>query len=279
MISLARSIQQFHGRKYLVEPAYEQQLKELGIYATMDWVNYSGGQIVSDSPTTRCRRVSTKDGSAYYFKRYICPTQRGIQFWMRPGKAAVEVWAYQKLVALGIPTIEIVAFGEQRVLGILKSAFMVSRAVPDSQNLEDFALNRWHQMSEPLRRKTYNKISHQLAHQIRTAHKGRFFHHDLKWRNILVRREESGNYSTVWIDAPRASTMLFRQRRGVIVDLAGLARLAVSLLSTNDRMRFICKYLGQERRPGDAKHLYKEVAKNLNRRPPEPISPPPRCSC
>lgn len=262
----------------MVEPAYERQLKEVGVCAAMDWVNYSSGELVSDSPSTRCRRVTAEDGTAYYFKRYICPTQRGIQFWMRPGKAAVEVWAYRQLEALKIPTIEVVAFGEHRILGILKSTFVVTRAVPESKNLKDFALNHWYQMPEPTRRQVYNEISNQLVEQARMAHLGRFFHHDLKWRNILVRRKENGHYSTVWIDAPRASTMPFRQRRGVVVDLACLARLAISLLSTYDRMRFVCRYLGKGRRPGDAKRLYREVAGNLNRRPPNPISLPQRSS-
>ena len=273
MISLARRIQLFHGRKFLVESADEQQLKELGINATMDWANYSGGQLVSDSPTTRCRRVSTEDGSTYYFKRYYCSVKNSLLFWMRPGKAAVEVWAYRQLAMLGIPTIEVVAFGEHRVLGMLKSAFIVTRAIPDSQDLDRFALDSWYQMPEPMRRQVYDEISSQLVEQVRQAHKGCFFHHDLKWRNILIQKKGE-HYSTVWIDAPRASTMSFRERRGAVVDLAGLARIAVSLLSVYDRMRFIWKYLGKERKPGDAKQLYRKVSANLSRRPPKPVSLP-----
>jgi Lipopolysaccharide kinase (Kdo/WaaP) family len=275
MINLARRIQLFSGRKFLVEADYERQLRELGIHADMDWVNYPGGELVSDSPTTRCRRITSADGSAFYFKRYICPFQRGIQFWMRPGKGAVEVWAYRQLQALGIPTLDIVAFGEERVLGVLQSNFLISRAVPNSQDLDHFALNSWYQMPEPMRRQAYNEVSSHLIMQTRRAHKARFFHHDLKWRNILVRKQDN-HYSTVWIDAPRASKMRLRKARGAIVDLSGLARIAVSLLSVYDRMRFIWKYLGRGRRPGDSKRLYRKVAANLSRRPPDPIQMPAR---
>jgi hypothetical protein len=268
-------MQIFHGRRFLIEPGCEPQLGEMGINAGMDWVNFASGQLVSDSPTTRCRRISAADGGAFYFKRYHFPFQRGIQFWMRPGKAAVEVWAYRQLAALGIPTLEVVAFGEERALGVLKSNFLVTRAVPDSQDLYRFAMDAWYPMPEPMRRQVYREVSNQLVGQVRRAHKGRLFHHDLKWRNILVQKQ-GDHYATVWIDAPRASRMQFRGRRGAIVDLAGLARIAVSLLSVYDRMRFVCRCLGKGRKPGDAKRLYRQVAANLGRRPPRPIPLPPR---
>ncbi len=270
MIKLARSIQCFSGRKFLIEKDFEHQLAELGVDAEMDWVNYSGGELVSDSPTTRCRRITSADGAAFYFKRYICPFRRGIQFWMRPGKGAVEVWAYRQLRELGIPTLDIVAFGEERVFGVLKSNFLISLAIPDSQDLEDFALNGWYQMPEPERQQVYSDIASCLVAQTAKAHKACFFHHDLKWRNILVRKEDS-RYTTVWIDAPRASRMRLRKSRGVAVDLSGLSRIAISLLSVYDRMRFIVRYLGRGRRPGDAKRLYQKAAANLSRRPPDPI--------
>ncbi len=273
MINIARRIQIFSGRKFLVETPYEQRLIELGIHADMDWVNYSGGELISDSPTTRCRRIVSSDGAAFYFKRYICPFRRGIQFWMRPGKGAVEVWAYRQLLELGIPTLDIVAFGEERVFGVLKSNFLISLAVPDSQDLDNFALNSWYQMPEPMRRQIYNEITSCLVEQTAKAHQAGFFHHDLKWRNILVRKEGS-RYTTVWIDAPRASKMWLRRGRGAVVDLSGLSRIAISLLSIYDRMRFMVRYLGRRRRPGDAKRLYQKVAANLNRRPPDPIKLP-----
>lgn len=274
MINISRRIQQFSGRRFLVDAACELQLGELGIHAEMDWVNYAAGELVSDSPTTKCRRITAADGSVFYFKRYICSVKRGIQFWMRPGKGAVEVWAYRQLQALGIPTLEIVAFGEERKLGALRSNFLVSRAVPDSMNLSEFALRHWYRMPEPLRRQVYAEIADQLVTQTRTAHRARFFHHDLKWRNILVHKED-GRYATVWIDAPRASKMRLRRGRGAIVDLAGLARVAISLLSVYDRMRFVVRYLGSGRSPGEAKRLYRKVAANLSRRPPDPIRLPP----
>ncbi len=270
MLHLKRRMQQFHGRKFLSKPGFEQQLSEMGIHADMDWANFSAGELISASPATRCYRVVLADGSAFYYKRYIGSIKRAMRFWMRPGKAAVEVWAYRKLAALNIPSLDVAAFGEQRFLGVMQSSFLLTRAVPNAQDLDHFALNEWYQMAEPMRRQVYQEISHCLLKQMQVAHKGHFFHHDLKWRNILVQKKGS-HYATVWIDAPRASTMPLRKRRGVVVDFSGLARIAISLLSVYDRMRFIYKYLGRGRKPGDAKRLYQEVAANLGRRPPKPL--------
>ena len=275
MLYLTRRMQRFHGRKFLSEPDFEQQLNEMGVHADMDWANFSAGELISDSPATRCYRVVLADGSTFYYKRYVGSIRRAMRFWMRPGKAAVEVWAYRKLAALKIPSLDVVAFGEQRFLGVMRSSFLITRAVPNTQDLDQFALDDWYQMAEPMRRQVYQEISNCLLRQMRVAHKGGFFHHDLKWRNILVQKED-GHYSTVWIDAPRASTMPLRERRGVVVDFSGLARIAVSLLSVYDRMRFIYKYLGSERKPGDATQLYREIAANLGRRPPKPIVLPAR---
>ncbi len=275
MLHLARRMQRFHGRRFLLDPGYGPQLGEMGIHADMDWANFSAGELISDSPATRCYRVVLNNGDIFYYKRYVGSIRRAMRFWMRPGKAAVEVWAYRKLAALGIPSLDVIAFGERRFFGVMRASFLITRAVPNSQDLDRFALDKWYQMAEPMRRRVYQEISSSLLEQMRVAHKGGFFHHDLKWRNILVQKKGE-HYSTVWIDAPRASTMPLRERRGAVVDFAGLARIAISLLSVYDRMRFIAKYMGNERKPGDAKRLYQEVAANLGRRPPKPLVLPSR---
>ena len=275
MITLARHVQVFHGQKFLVDPAWRERLAALNIAPDRGWSQAVGDGLVSTSPSTKCYRMVLPEGGTVYFKRYTYPLKKLLEFWLRPGKCAVEAWAYGRLHELGIPSLDVVAFAERRVLGMLVATCIVTREVPDTQELGKFALNSWYQMPEPERGQVYSEIASQLVEQLRKAHRGNFFHHDLKWRNILV-QHRNGHYTTVWIDAPRASAMRFRRRRGVVVDLSGLARYAVSLLSKYDRMRFVWRYLEGERRPGDAKRLYREVAQHLDRRPPRPLKLPPR---
>jgi tRNA A-37 threonylcarbamoyl transferase component Bud32 len=275
MITLARHVQVFHGQRFLVDPAWKERLGMVGIACDRDWARLVGEKLVSTSPSTKCYRMVLPDAEVIYFKRYTYPLRKILEFWLRPGKCAVEVWAYGRLQSLGIPTLDVVAFGERRILGMLTATFIVTREVPDSEELGKFVINTWCRMPEPERRRVYNEIAAQLIEQVRIAHRGGFFHHDLKWRNILVQKQD-GRYATVWIDAPRASRMRFRERRGIMVDLSGLARIAVSLLSKYDRMRFVWRYLDGGRKAGDAKRLYQDVAQHLGRRPPKPLKLPPQ---
>jgi tRNA A-37 threonylcarbamoyl transferase component Bud32 len=268
MIALTRSVQVFHGESFVIDPSWREILHRAGIGKGSDWATISIGERVSGSPHSGCFRVELEDGKVIYFKRYSYPSNRWFEFMFRPGKAAVEAWAYYTLKLLGIPTLEVVAFGERRIFGYLVSSFIVTREVPDAQDLRKYGSEIWFHMSEDERKRVYKDVSWQLTQQMRKAHAAGFFHHDLKWRNILLQQKDN-HFLPVWIDAPRASSMRLRQRRGVVVDLSGLARIAISLLSKYDRMRFVCSYLGDTRRPGDASRLYREVASHLGRRMPK----------
>jgi serine/threonine protein kinase len=273
MINLSRSVQVVHGSRFLVEPAWRERLAAIGIAGDLNWTRVVGDQLLSSSPATKCYRTTLEEGSVVFFKRYVYPRKFWLEFWMRPGKSAVETWAYRRLQELGIPTLDVLAFGERRILGMLIATFLVTREVPEASELRTFAIEVWSRMPAQQKRSVYRQISQSLIAQLQVAHNNGFFHHDLKWRNILI-QQQGDSYTPVWIDAPRASRMRFRRRRGIVVDLSGLARIAVSLLSKYDRMRFVCGYLGRDRDPGEAKRLYRQVARHLGRRPPQPVSLP-----
>lgn len=267
MIALARSVQTFNGAIFFADPVWQERLSRVGLSKGLSWDNVTVGKRVSGSPHSSCFRVELEDGEVVYFKRYVYPAKRWFEFMLRPGKAAVEAWAYSTLKQLGIPTLDVIAFGERRVFGTLASSFIVTREVPDTQDLSKYGPEVWCHLPEDERRRVYQDISKQLIKQMQKAHGADFFHHDLKWRNILLQESESG-MTPVWIDAPRASRMRLRRHRGIVVDLSGLARVAISLLSKYDRMRFVCRYLGSARKPGEASGLYRDVARHLGRRMP-----------
>ncbi len=268
-----RRVHCMQGEVVQVDEDWREALAELGVGPGLDWSGVVGDQLVSSSPATKCYRTKLADGRVVYFKRYVYPKKKWLEFWMRPGKAAVEFWAYKRLQQLAISTLDVVAFGERRFLGMLLATFVLTPEVPDTVELERFARETWCYLPRAERQRIYREISGQLLAQIRVAHNGRFFHHDLKWRNILLQKKQ-GHYSPVWIDAPRASRMRWRTRRGIVADLSGLARIASSLFSNYEMMRFLCRYLGPQRRPGEAKRLFRDVAAHLGRRKPKPINLP-----
>jgi tRNA A-37 threonylcarbamoyl transferase component Bud32 len=267
MIDLTRSVQIFHGVKFLVDLSWQKRLERIGLAEGLSWDKLAVGERVSGSPHSSCFRIELEDGEVVYFKRYVYPPNRWFEFMLRPGKAAVEAWAYATLKKLGIPTLEVLAFGERRIFGALVASFIVTREVPETLDLSRYGPEVWYHLPEDERRRVYQEVSGRLIKQMRKAHAADFFHHDLKWRNILLQKGEDG-FMPVWIDAPRASRMRLRRHRGIVVDLSGLARIAISLLSKYERMRFVCKYLGDSRQPGDASRLYRDVARHLGRRMP-----------
>jgi tRNA A-37 threonylcarbamoyl transferase component Bud32 len=267
MIALTRSVQVVHGEKLIVDSAWRERLELIGIGKNLPWDQLTTGERVSGSPHSRCFRVELGDGEVVYFKRYVYPPKRWFEFMFRPGKAAVEAWAYSTLKQLGIPTLEVVAFGETRVFGSLTSSFIVTREVSNTQDLSRYGPEVWYHLPEIERKRVYQEVSGRLIEQMQSAHDAGFFHHDLKWRNILLQKRDDG-LMPVWIDAPRASRMRLRRHRGIVVDMSGLARIAITLLSKYDRMRFVCKYLGDSRKPGEASRLYRDVANHLGRRMP-----------
>lgn len=275
MHTFSRRPQILHGEYFAVDKPWLVALEAAGIASGRKWIQAVGDRLVSFSPATRCFHCRLKDQRSVYFKRYVYSKKHWLEFWMRSGKASVEVFAYQQLAKLGIPTLTPVAYGEYRRFGMLLATCVVTVEVANAVELRKFATDTWYLMPEPQRSEVYREITRKLVKQLRTAHAANFFHHDLKWRNILIRKDESG-YTPVWIDAPRADIKHLRRKRGIMVDLSGLARMAVSMLSVYARMRFICQYLGRERKPGDAKRLFLQVAKHLSRRPPKPVPLPDR---
>ena len=271
MLCNARKLHTLHGEVWRIEPGWQSRLAGVEITPQTAWSEYVGDELVSQSQrVTTCYRCDLPDGGSVYFKRYVYPQGHGFDFWLRPAKSAVECWAYSRLHALGIPTLDVVAFGERRRFGMLRAGCIVTRGIVDVVDLATFAETVWCHWPRLRRRQAAHAIAGRLLMQARKVHQSGLFHHDLKWRNLLI--DPSGDpESLVWIDAPRASTMPGRRRRGVYTDLSGLARIAISLFSRTDLMRFLRLYLGPEDSRAARRQLFRDVQRHLGRRMPKPF--------
>lgn len=267
MIPARRCAHIFHGEKIWYAEGWQPPLERAGIAKGNHWARLTPGQFISGgSPITNCYRVELDNGAVGYFKRYVYDKPRP-QFWMLPSKAAVEVFGYDFMRRHGMEVPEVVAYGEQRRHGTLFAAFIVTREIPDTINLMEFARDQWFAMPEPERSATYAQIAGRLCTQVRTMHAAGFFHHDLKWKNILLRHDANG-WHPIWIDCPRAAHVRLRKRRSVIIDLGRLGRLAGHYLSVKQQLRWLHAYLGPHAGKKDVKKLYYEVKAYLDRRGP-----------
>jgi tRNA A-37 threonylcarbamoyl transferase component Bud32 len=260
-----------NGNRLYFEDGWEDRLKEIGLLQGSRWHTLEPGPLVTGSVVVNTYRVPLSSGAAVYFKRYVYNNK--YRYFLQQSRAANEVYCYQQLADIGIQTLEPLVLGEIREFGRLIAACVVTREVPDAPSLDEFARQHWCKLPQAERSRVYREISAEIISQLQRAHRNKFFHFDLKWRNILVRRDADGHYRCTWIDCPRGRYMRLRPGRGQLVDLSGLARLALSYLSRSQRLRFIYAYLGDQASRRQARHLFMKIDRHLSRRMPRVFDP------
>jgi len=260
-----------NGNRLYFEDGWEDRLKEIGLLQAGQWHTLVPGILVTGSVVVNTYRVPLSSGAAVYFKRYVYNNK--YRYFMQQSRAANEVWSYRQLADIGIPTIRPLVLGEIREFGCLIATCIVTEEVPDALSLDDFALQHWRKLPRPERSRVYREISMEIISQLQRAHGRKFFHFDLKWRNILVHRDADGCYRCTWIDCPRGRYMYLRPGRGQLVDLSSLARWALSYLSRTQRLRFIYHYLGERASRKRVRRLFMKVDRHLSRRMPVTFNP------
>jgi len=275
MIELSRLAQAIHGESIKIEHAWKEKLALLGIKPGLDWRDIKFENVVATGgkarSINRCYRVELDNGEAIYFKRYLYLKPKP-QFWMMPSKAAIEVWGYNQLRSMGLETPEVLAYGEHRSLGRLYAAFIVTKEINNTVDMEKFAHDNWYFMPKPEQDRIYHQLSKQIMHIAHTMHAHNFYHHDFKWRNILVQKN-SDDYKAILIDGPRASIKHLRKARGELVDIAGLARIAKFYLRRTEQLRWLRDFCGDADK---AKILFRKIQKYMSTR--EPVDPRPTSS-
>ena len=268
-----RSVTIFNGEVRFIDQQWQAELGNAGLTANDDWSNLSPGVAVSESEITNCYKITLSDGRCIFFKRYTYPKSKQFRYWMRAGKAQVEVFGYAQLKKLGIPTLNVVAFGEKRLFGKLLTTYIVTEAVDNSIDLQQFAREVWFDLPKSQRSKIYLNLRAQIFEQLNRVHSARFFHQDLHWRNILV-TEENGEYKTIWIDCPRSAyrKLAINAKHGQMVDLSCLARRSLDYLSRSERYRALCEYLKLNNQGWTNRSLFKEIQAHHVRSPNPPKS-------
>ncbi|HMJ91343.1 MAG TPA: lipopolysaccharide kinase InaA family protein [Candidatus Acidoferrum sp.] len=229
-----------------IESQFEPMLRALGLssFETITKHFTHGSMTRGEVFVTPARLNANATSMDVFFKlyRHERPSWR---FWKRDSKARREFQNYRQLETLGVPVAQRVAVGEQRdVIGRLKSAFIITVAVPGARTLIEFA------QDQPMRAGRL-RIYAELSRAVRVMHEANFFHHDLVWRNVLV--NERGEI--VLIDCPRGGVSHFGKERRRLRDLASLDKSAWKFCRRTERLRFLLAYLGKTRVDDEARTL------------------------
>ncbi len=131
-----------NGNRLYFEDGWEDRLKEIGLLQNSRWHTLEPGALVTASPHVNTYRVPLSNGDAVYFKRYEYSSRKN-RYFLQQSRAANEVYCYQQLAAIGIPTLKPLVLGEIREFGRLIAACVVTEEVPDAPSLDNFARQQW----------------------------------------------------------------------------------------------------------------------------------------
>ena len=209
------------------------------------------GQRITFDPLSELIKV-TREGVDYYVKRYR-NNGRGFRAWLPQTRIQGEWQNLQRFKEWGISTAEVVAYGQQRTWGKYQWGAMITRGIPNTQDLADLVNQQDPRLQDA---KWVQQISLQVAEITRTLHQHRFAHNDLKWRNLLV--DQAGKVFLIDCPAGRFWRWPFLQRR-IIKDLACLDKVASYQLSQTQRLRFYLQYRQQRQLTAHDKPQIKQI--------------------
>ena len=245
-------------QRLFLNPKYER------VFAEQGWNTFSGvfehffpNYARRRKMTVQRITIPARDGDMDAFFKLYHHRESGWSFWMRASKARREFHNYAAFERLGLPAADRIACGEERnAFGILQRAFIITRAVPDATELDDYF-----QSKPPSAERRH--ILRELAGIVRRLHSAHFYYCDLVWRNILVSnpprvtpaKGSDAGPRLFLIDCPRGGFARFGRARKQLRDLASLDKTAAHLCSRTERLRFLLAYLGQRRLDDEGRAL------------------------
>jgi len=199
------------------------------------------------------RLVRYRDGDDYYYIKTYVSRGRGLRRFIGRSRVRAEWENLQAFVEMGIPTAELVAYGESGARAYYRGT-LITREVRGSIDLATLVDNGHSLFCD---RQWRLQVIGQLSEMVQKMHCDGFVHNDLKWRNILV--DVTGNPAIYLIDCPLGRRMPGPfLARGKIKDLACLDKIAKKQLSEIERLRFYLEYKGRTQLSvKDKKEIYR----------------------
>jgi len=178
-------------------------------------------------------------------------TRASARRWIAPIASAgrVEAQNILALTALGIETMNLVAYGERlRTDGQLES-FLLTEELEGYLELQDFVARRF-----PVARRgdrdecEFRRLVRQVAGIARRFHAAGYNHRDFNCYHFLVKETAPGEFDIRLIDLQRMQHRSRFRRRWIVKDLAQLACTApAEHVRCRDKVAFLRDYLGVRR--------------------------------
>ena len=242
--------------KVHIEPGYEELLSfadpQRPFESISEYFGFPLGRDQRRRSKVACKELVGADGEkvVVYFKLYgYRRMKRALSRIVKPTRSKSEITNLKLFHQLGIPACEPILQGEYRnVFGISRNCMLITRGVTGTEQLDDFIENLEAGDEDPaVKASLRRQIVESVAGNLRKIHDHQFYHDDLKWRNILVRRsgERGEQIEVFWIDCPNgyfARTGKLRGKQGKIKDLYDATKHSPK----EERLAFLSVYSGLE---------------------------------
>lgn len=193
-------------------------------------------------------RFALADGSVVYLKRYFeIGVLDALKHRFEPtgcGSPAAREWtALMRLKQIGVPSIEPLAYAEERRGGLVRRCYVVTLALPEGITLEETA----DPVFEPPFDAEVDSLKRYLIVQagrlVAAMHRGGVNHRDLYLGHLWLTFKLGGAFELRLLDLNRADVRPEVSDRWVVKDLAALSfSAAPRLFSFRDRVRFLRAY-------------------------------------
>lgn len=237
--------------------------------STSEHFGYPLGKDQRRRSKVTCKELTSTDGEkvVVYFKLYgYRRLKRALSRVFKPTRSQSEIANLKFFHQLGIPACEPILQGVYRnIFGIARNCMLITREVSGSQQLDDFidTLEAGEDIAD-LKQDIRRQILESVALNLRKIHQNKFYHDDMKWRNVLVRRVglHGEKVEVFWIDCPNGyfdRTGGLRAKHGMIKDLATWDYDACKRSSEEERRYFLSVYSGLQIDSPEFEELLNEV--------------------
>lgn len=225
----------------------------LRLFKSLDDLFSLTGELVNKSDLSDLLLVRTST-QAYYVKRYYKAGKK-LRRLIGTSRLHGEWKNLQRFAAWGIQSAPLIGHGRERTYLIFQRGALITEALGETTDLAKIA--RIH--PEFFRnREQVEIVSRKVAAYTRTMHDHGFAHGDLKWRNILVCRNQPEHVYLIDCPFGRFWIWPFRQYRKN-KDLACLDKVAKTVLTRTQRLRFFLYYLEKDRLDEKTKNQIKKI--------------------
>jgi len=256
-----------------IEPGYEELLSfanpQRSFESLAEYFGFPLGRDQRRRSKVICKELTDAQGNkvVVYFKLYgYRRIRRALSRVFKPTRSKSEITNLKFFHKLGIPAcVPILQAEYKNVFGVARNCMLITLGVVGATQLDQFVTELdAGDDDETTKADLRRQIVESVATNLREIHDERFYHDDLKWRNILVRRAgEDGELAEVfWIDCPNGyfdRTGGLRGSHGKIKDLATMDYDACQWSNKEERLHFLSVYSGLKMGTQDFEALAQQV--------------------